>query len=145
MSLAPWHVLAVWSYLFLLKKQKKMALKMEKFYFEEHQWLHECTYKQHLMWNLLVALREQTSSSPRWKFPHCSVWQWGIARLKWSDPADSMCLFSSSHFTSRLFKPPCASLSLSLSFRALLLLLLSPFPLLSLSHLTSKFADSARG
>lgn len=43
------------------------------------------------------------------------LWQWGIVRLKWSDPANSICIFSSSHFTSRLLEPPYASLPLSLS------------------------------
>lgn len=43
------------------------------------------------------------------------LWQWGIVRLKWSDPANSICIFSSSHFTSRLLEPPYAYLPLSLS------------------------------
>lgn len=58
------------------------------------------------------------------------LWQWGILRLKWSDPANSICIFSSSHFISWLLKPPYASLShleqRELSSPPLLSLLSSP-------------------
>lgn len=68
------------------------------------------SFKKHLHITRCFQIYHRESS-----YIASELWQWGIVRLKWSDPANSICIFSSSHFTSRLLEPPYASLPLSLS------------------------------